>query len=212
MMTQNDAAGRPRMTVLLVDDSLANLTIFGEVLAPFYNVRVANSGRRALEVVDTQPTPDIILLDVMMPQMDGYAVLQALREDPRHRDIPVIFVTAVDENENEEFGLALGAVDFISKPVKPALLLARVRTHLSIKIHNDAQAHQIEALQEEIKRLLREKKELEATTQDALKTMAAMNSLLAKNSLEELAEHPAKKIGDTFFQELDIAPSVNSVP
>jgi putative two-component system response regulator len=198
------------MTVLLVDDSLANLTIFGEVLQPYYNVRVANSGQRALEVVDTDPVPDMILLDVMMPHMDGYAVLQSLRDNPRHRDIPVIFVTAVDENENEEFGLALGAVDFISKPIKPALLLARVKTHLTIKTEHDVLVRQIEFLQEEIARYVAENKQLTRDNLDALKTMEAMNSLFATKSLNELANEPAKKIGDTYFQELDIAPELNS--
>lgn len=205
-----DAHGQPRMTVLLVDDSLANLTIFGEVLQPYYNVRVANSGQRALEVVDTDPVPDIILLDVMMPHMDGYAVLQSLRDNPKHRDIPVIFVTAVDENENEEFGLALGAVDFISKPIKPALLLARVKTHLTIKTEHDVLVRQIEFLHEEIARYVAENKQLTRDNLDALKTMEAMNSLFATKSLNELANEPAKKIGDTYFQELDIAPELNS--
>lgn len=212
MSTHVNPNGNHRPTVLLVDDSLANLTIIGEVLSPSYNVRVANSGQRALDVVETAPIPDIILLDVMMPHMDGYAVLQALRANPKHHDIPVIFVTAADENESEEFGLALGAVDFISKPIKPALLLARIKTHLTIKTEHDTLVRQIEFLQQEVARITDERDQLDAANQDAMKTMAAMNSLFAKNSLDELANEPGRKIGDTFFQELDIAPNSRPMP
>lgn len=212
MSSYSHTPDRSRATILLVDDSLANLTIFGEVLSPVYNVRVANSGRRALEVVDTDPVPDLILLDVMMPHMDGYSVLQALRDNPKHLDIPVIFVTAVDEIESEEFGLALGAVDFITKPVKPALLLARIKTHLSIKAHHDVQQQQISLLQEEVRRLMAENMDLEEKARQAMKTMATMNGLLAKRSLDDLAEEPTKKIGDTFFQELDITPTMVTLP
>src|SRR5512133_1089996 len=103
--------GHARPTILVVDDMPENIEVIGGLLHPLYTVRVANSGERALRAARTAPTPDLILLDIMMPQMDGYAVLAALRESPETRDIPIIFVTAMSADENEQHGLDLGAVD-----------------------------------------------------------------------------------------------------
>lgn len=110
-MGENGAAGRSDKTILVVDDTGENLTVIGGLLQPFFRVRVANSGMRALKVARSDPRPDLILLDVMMPEMDGYAVLAELRQDPYTRDIPVMFVTAMDGDQDEEYGLSLGAVD-----------------------------------------------------------------------------------------------------
>ena len=101
-------------TVLVVDDTPESLMVLGSVLQPHYRVRAANSGARALQVAKTEPRPDIILLDIMMPDMDGYAVLERLRADPDMHSIPVIFVTAMDSVGDEERGLSLGAVDYIT--------------------------------------------------------------------------------------------------
>jgi putative two-component system response regulator len=133
----SDVSAATLSTILLVDDTPENLVVLGELLRPYYRVRVASSGQRALEVVATKPRPDLILLDVMMPGMDGYATLRALREDASSADIPVIFVTAMDSVQDEEHGLSLGAVDYITKPVRPAIVLARVRTHLELKQARD---------------------------------------------------------------------------
>ena len=121
-----------RSTVLIVDDTPENLTILGETLRPHYRVRAAISGERALHAVTIGALPDVILLDVMMPDMDGYPVLQALKADAATRDLPVIFVTAMDSVEGETHGLALGAVDYITKPFNPDIVLARVRTHIEL--------------------------------------------------------------------------------
>ena len=129
--------GTTQRTILVVDDTRENLTVIGELLQPIYRVRIANSGLRALKVAQSEPRPDLILLDVMMPEMDGYAVLRALRAEPSTRDIPVIFVTAMDTDADEEHGLALGAVDYVTKPIRPAILLARVRSHLELKQARD---------------------------------------------------------------------------
>ncbi len=124
-------------TILIVDDEPAILASMSKILAPFYRVRAANSGARALTVANTDPHPDLILLDVLMPGMDGYSVLSQLKENPTTGDIPVIFVSAMEANEDEEKGLALGAVDYITKPFKLAILLARVRIHLTLKQARD---------------------------------------------------------------------------
>jgi putative two-component system response regulator len=131
------APAAPRPVVLLVDDTPENLSVLGELLQPFYRVRVANSGTRALNVVASEPRPDLILLDVMMQDMDGYEVIQRLRADPATRDIPVIFVTALDATEDERKGLELGAADYITKPVRPAIMHARVRAQLELKRARD---------------------------------------------------------------------------
>ena len=120
-------------TILIVDDTPENLSVLGELLQPTYRVRAANSGRRALQIALGVPTPDLILLDVMMPEMDGYDVLSELRAAPATRNIPVIFVTAMDGTDDEERGLDHGAVDYITKPIHAGELNARVSTHTALR-------------------------------------------------------------------------------
>jgi putative two-component system response regulator len=123
----------PVHTILMVDDTPQNLTILGELLRPMYRVRAANSGERALRAAHSDPRPDLILLDVMMSDMDGYEVMRRLHQDPLTCDIPVIFITALSSMEDEALGLELGAVDYITKPFNGIMVLTRVRTHLELK-------------------------------------------------------------------------------
>jgi putative two-component system response regulator len=139
-------------TILIVDDEPANLSLLAQVLQPHFQVRVANSGEHALNAVEIAPRPDLILLDVMMPGLDGYGVLARLRENPDTYDIPVIFVTALNDAINEEHGLTLGAVDFIGKPIKPAIVLARVRAQLELKQARDRLQNQNVWLEAEVTR------------------------------------------------------------
>ena len=127
----------PNRTILIVDDDPGNLTLLGELLSERYRVRAANSGPRALQLVAQAPAPDLILLDIMMPGMSGFEVLEQLRAAPVTRDIPVIITTAMDGDEDELRGLVLGAVDYLTKPLKPAVVLARVHTHLELKSARD---------------------------------------------------------------------------
>ena len=127
-----EAAATVPRTVLIVDDDPENLTVLGELLRDRYRVRAANSGPRALLLAAQAPAPDLILLDVMMPGMSGYQVLEHLRDDARTRDIPVIFTTAMSATEDEQHGLVLGAVDYLTKPLRPAIVRARVHTHLEL--------------------------------------------------------------------------------
>lgn len=120
-------------TVLVVDDVPENIAILSGLLLPYYQVRAANCGKRALQVAKTLPKPDLILLDIMMPDIDGYEVLKQLKKNEHTADIPVIFVTALESEFNEEQGFALGAVDYITKPIIPAIVLARVKTHVVLK-------------------------------------------------------------------------------
>ena len=124
-------------TLLIVDDEPANLAILAEMLEPDYRIRVAKSGRQALHASASEPRPDLILLDIEMPDMSGYQVLETLRDDPSTEEIPVIFVTAHTTTEDEERGLTLGAADYITKPVQPAIVRARVRTQVENKAARD---------------------------------------------------------------------------
>lgn len=118
--------------VLVVDDTPANLMLVSNLLKDRYRVQAAISGEKALSIALSSTPPDIILLDVVMPGLNGYEVLQALRADPRTSQIPVIFLTARSDAEDEEKGLLLGAVDYLVKPISPAIALARIDTHLTL--------------------------------------------------------------------------------
>ncbi len=119
--------------ILVVDDTPENVDILAGILRARYRIKVAINGPIALKIARTDPVPDLVLLDVMMPEMDGHEVCRRLKEDPVTRDIPVIFVTARAEVEDEARGFELGAVDYISKPINPAIVEARVRTQLALK-------------------------------------------------------------------------------
>ena len=123
---------RHKFTILAVDDTPENLDVVKGILAKDYIVKVAINGPMALKIAEKQP-PDLILLDVMMPGMDGHEVCQKLKENPDTRDIPIIFLTAMDQTSEEAYGFSLGAADYIAKPVNPPILQARVRTHLALK-------------------------------------------------------------------------------
>lgn len=123
-------------TVLIVDDTEANIDILVESIGDEYDLRVATDGQSALDIVGEEP-PDIILLDIMMPGIDGYEVCRRLKEAEASRHIPVIFLTALNDAQDEAKGLQLGAVDYINKPFNPDLVKARVRNHLDLKRHRD---------------------------------------------------------------------------
>jgi serine phosphatase RsbU (regulator of sigma subunit) len=141
---------RTRKTLLLVDDAPVNIQIAHSILKDDYQVRVATSGAKALELAKLKPSPDLILLDIGMPEMDGYEVCERLKADPETRDIPVIFLTGKTEAEDETKGFAVGAVDYIHKPFLPAIVQARVRTHLALREAREQVAHQLAEIQKEL--------------------------------------------------------------
>ena len=142
--------------ILIVDDAAENLHVLYELLRPQYRVLAATSGEGGLRVANGELKPDLILLDVMMPGMDGYAVLAKLREAPATRDIPVIFLTALADAGDEERGLQLGAADYITKPISPLVVLARVRTQLEAKQARDGLRNQNALLEAEVARRMAE--------------------------------------------------------
>ena len=161
-------------TVLLVDDQPENLSILADLLEPHYRVKVADCGERALRAAASEPRPDLILLDVMMPDLDGYAVLSRLHANANTKDIPVIFVTARDSAEDEERGLELGAVDYIVKPIRPLVVLARVRTHLENQRAQHLLADQNKFLEAEIARRMHDNEIVQNASLSALAMLAEM--------------------------------------
>ncbi len=139
------------MKILLVDDERLNRTLLSAMLQPLYTVMVAENGKQALQIAaQSDNRPDLILLDIMMPGIDGFEVCRRLKENEDTANIPIIFVTAMDKIEDESKGFSLGAVDYITKPVSQPIVLARVKTHLQLKHNNDLllQMASIDALTE----------------------------------------------------------------
>jgi diguanylate cyclase (GGDEF)-like protein len=126
----------PKSTILIVDDMVTNIEILDGILSSEYDVLFATNGLDALKIAAEQ-VPDLILLDVMMPGMDGYQVCKALKRDETTQDIPIIFVTANNQEEDESRGFEEGVVDYITKPVRSSIVKARVRIHLELKRYRD---------------------------------------------------------------------------
>ncbi len=159
--------------VLIVDDVPENLRILLETLKDDYTVVAANSGTKALELATKDQKPDIILLDVMMPDISGFDVCERLKKDESTKHIPIIFVTTISDTLGEEMGLRMGAVDFITKPIVPGLMLARVRNHLELKRYRDELEQRV---QEEIEKRLQQQELL--VKQSRLAAMGEMMSVI----------------------------------
>lgn len=154
-MNGASALGKKR-TVLVVDDTPDNLSLMGSLLRTEYRVKLAPSGERALKIASAAGKPDLILLSTMMPDMDGYEVLRRLRADPATADIPVLFLTTVGSIEDEKIGLDLGAVDYITQPISPATVMARVRNHIELKLAREFLQNQSRYLEQEVQKRTRE--------------------------------------------------------
>ncbi|MBC3880265.1 two-component system response regulator [Undibacterium sp. LX40W] len=166
-----------KQVVLIVDDTPDNITLLSALLKDNYKIKIATNGVKALHIASTLPSPDLILLDVMMPEMDGYETCKRLKSNPATAEIPVIFLTAKSQVSDEEMGLKLGAVDYISKPVSPPIVLARVATQLNlVKARN--------LLQDQ-------NKHLEKLVQDRTRKLAKMQDaiIMAMASLAETRDN-----------------------
>lgn len=169
MSSAQDAAPPP--TILIVDDTPQNIAFMAGLLKERYRTRIATNGERALQAAAMLPLPDLILLDIMMPDMDGYEVCRRLKADPALQRIPVIFLTARTDAEAEQMGLDCGAVDYLTKPISPPIALARVRNHLALKAAADQLRDQNLHLEAEVAQRTRQIQK----TQDV--TIMAMASL-----------------------------------
>jgi len=170
MSSSFESGNKP--TILVVDDTPDNLSLVSNLLKKDYRVRVAISGEKALKIAFSEAPPDLILLDVMMPLMDGYEVCQQLRSHASTLRIPVIFLTAKSEVEDERKGLSLGASDYITKPISPPILEARVKTHLVAKAHSDFLTDKAAYLENEVARRTRELSAIQDVTIQAMASLA----------------------------------------
>lgn len=159
-------------TILVVDDTPDNLTLVSDLLKNDYRVRVAISGEKALRIAFSGTPPDLVLLDVMMPGMDGYEVCKQLQENPSTAHIPIIFLTAKSEVEDERKGLLLGAADYITKPISPPILQARVKTHLAAKQYSDFLTDKASYLENEVARRTLELSVIQDVTIQAMASLA----------------------------------------
>ena len=204
-----------RATILLVDDTPQNLALMTELLRGEFDLMVANNGVRALHLAQGARQPDIVLLDIMMPEMDGYEVIRRLKADARTRHIPVMFLTAKAEVEDETHGLQLGAVDYITKPINPSIMLARVRTQLTVKASADFLRDKAAFLETEVAKRTREIETIQDVTVLAMSSMAETRDNETGNHIlrtqryvrrlaEALRPHPrfADQLGDAYIQLL----------
>ena len=167
----SEIGSEARQTVMVVDDTASNLMLMNDLLQDRYIVRVASSGARALNIANSNKAPDLILLDIMMPEMDGYEVCRQLKAHPATRDIPVIFLTARTEECDEQMGFDLGAVDYIAKPISPAIVLSRIKTHLALKASADVLWDRNDHLEREVQRRMAELRDVQDVT---ILTMASL--------------------------------------
>jgi response regulator RpfG family c-di-GMP phosphodiesterase len=209
MNTLNSAE---KATILVVDDTPDNLALMHNLLKWDYHVKIASNGEKALKIAASGLPPDLILLDIMMPDMDGYEVCRQLKRDPGTMDIPIIFITAKTDEEDERKGLELGAIDYITKPISPPIVMARVKNHLALRERSSRE--EIEARHDLLKKSLErfitqlEQKQPEelgrrAATVDPEKLMAVcdkLESLLAADDAEacEVMEANAELLDSAF--------------
>ena len=190
-----------KATVLVVDDTPDNLQLMSGILKDSYKLKVASSGDKALKIAWSENKPDLILLDVMMPEISGYDVCAALKKEAATRDIPIIFLTSLIDMEEERRGLDLGAVDFITKPVNPPILLARVATHIKIKAAADFLKDKNAYLEQEVLRRTRDMAAIQDVTIQALASLAETRDSETGNHIrrtqhyvkllaERLRDHP----------------------
>lgn len=185
-----------RPTILVVDDTPDNLVLMNDLMRDTYRVKVANNGEKALSIAKSDSPPDLILLDVMMPGIDGHEVCRRLKSDPATRDIPVIFLTAKSEIEDERIGLELGAVDYITKPISPPIVMARVKAQLTLKAAHDFLRDQNLYLEEQVAKRSQEVAAIQDVTIMVMASLAETrdtdtgNHILRTQSyVRSLAEH-----------------------
>lgn len=172
MNDSTNSAYLDKPTILVVDDTPDNLSLMSGILKDSYKVKVANSGEKALKIAESLAAPDLILLDIMMPGLDGYQTCIRLQTHANTRHVPIIFLTAKAEVEDETYGLELGAVDYITKPISPPILLARVKTQLELKRMQDFLRDQNQFLETEVQKRTAEVMAIQDVTIHAMASLA----------------------------------------
>lgn len=161
-----------RSTILIVDDTPANVSLLNHILKDSYRTKIATNGEKALALANSELPPDLILLDIMMPGMDGYEVCERLKADEATADIPIVFLTAKVAVEDETRGLALGAVDYITKPISPPIVIERVKNHLLLKEARDVLKEQNHVLEAKVKERTKKLGELQDVAMEAMGALA----------------------------------------
>lgn len=183
-----DPASANKATILCVDDTPANLYLLVELLKNTYRVKTSTSGAQALQIAAANP-PDLILLDIMMPGMDGLEVCRRLKVDAACMDVPVLFLTAKTQVEDEAYGLSLGAADYIHKPISPPILLARVRHHLAIKSYSDLLSERNNWLEEEVARRISQVSRMQEATIHVITSLAEFRDEETGNHIRRTQEY-----------------------
>lgn len=208
MMDPDPTTAKP--TLLVVDDTPENLQLMNGLLRQHYRVRLATNGEACLELAVQAPQPDLILLDIMIPGLDGYETCRRLKADGRTSQIPVIFLTAMNHESDQEEGFRSGCVDFITKPISPPLTLARVATHLSLKHATDRLTDRNRNLRKEVERRTLEVQKVQDVTIMAMASLAetrdnetGMHIRRTQNYVKALAE--GLKESSPYSDQLDEA-------
>lgn len=201
-----------KATILAVDDTAVNIDVVKGVLSEEYLVQAALNASTALKIVEKRK-PDLILLDIMMPDVDGYEVCRQLKASPETRDIPVIFLTAKSEEEDETMGLSLGAVDYITKPISPPILKERVKNHLLLKKTRDQLAQQNQLLEDKVRQRTQQLSDLQDVVLVAMGALAESRDPETGNHIrrtQKYVELLAKKLSETAKYHDYLTPEVIS--
>lgn len=182
-----------KSTVLIVDDERDNVMLIGELLKKEYHIKIANNGEKAIDIAQSTTPPDLVLLDIMMMGMDGYEVCRQLKNHPITAEIPVIFLTVKNDVTDESRGLGLGAVDYITKPISAAILMARVKTHLEMKKMQNFLANENHWLEIENQKHTSEMIAIQNVATNALAENSA--SEWAFREILNITQHVLSKIG-----------------
>lgn len=209
-----------RKTVLVVDDSPDNIMLLSSILRNEYRVKAALDGQAAFELAASPEPPDLILLDIIMPVLNGFDTCARLKSAAATRDIPVIFLTSRTEEEDERRGFEVGAVDFISRPISPHIVRARIATHLQLKAARDSLADRSAWLEQEVARRIRENKALQDVTMVALGSLAETRNnetgnhiMRTKSYIAELSNLLRNKPGYAeYFEDGSIDLIIKSAP
>ena len=209
--SMNDSKGKDKTTILVVDDTPENIDVLKGVLRNEYAIRPAINGAMALKLVGISPKPALILLDIMMPEMDGYEVCQRLKANQDTQDIPVIFITAKSNIEDELRGLEMGAVDYVTKPISPPLLKARIKSHLSLKSAHQELETKNQIMREVNNKLVASIKKLSASEEHFRSLVQTIPDIVYKidtngrftflnSAVQQLGFHPSELIGKHFSE------------